>query len=297
MAAVDPGVLFLFKLPDVSRLFLLILFPTQFLVALATRAALRLVFRRLRARGQQPALRARRRRRAARPGVRRQAGGPPRARPARHRLPRRRAGVRPAAAAGRTSAAWTTSRQSSTSDVVDEVAICLPFSQWDLVDAIAHIVRGGGQDRPGPDGRPGPRVRAGRVEELDGTPVFSLVSGPDRALALAAKRLIDVAVVGARARRCSARSFAAVALAIRREDGRPVLFRQTAWASTAARSRSSSSGRWCPTRRRATPSSWTGPTRAPSSDRRPAGHADRARSCAGRASTSCPSSGTSCAAR
>ncbi len=37
-------------------------------------------------------------------------------------------------------------------------------------------------------------ISVGRIEELDGTPVFSLVSGPDRALALTAKRLIDVVV-------------------------------------------------------------------------------------------------------
>ncbi len=33
---------------------------------------------------------------------------------------------------------------------------------------------------------------SGKVEELDGTPVFSLVSGPDRLLGLAAKRLVDI---------------------------------------------------------------------------------------------------------
>ena len=37
-------------------------------------------------------------------------------------------------------------------------------------------------------------ISVGRVEELDGTPVFSLVSGPDRALALATKRFIDIVV-------------------------------------------------------------------------------------------------------
>ena len=36
-------------------------------------------------------------------------------------------------------------------------------------------------------------ISAGRIEELDGTPVFSLVSGPDRALALAIKRVVDLA--------------------------------------------------------------------------------------------------------
>ncbi len=81
------------------------------------------------------------------------------------------------------------------SQVIDEVAICLPFSQWDADRHDHGRVRGGGQDRPHPDGRPRPGdLRRASVEELDGTPVFSLVSGPDRALALAAKRLLDVVV-------------------------------------------------------------------------------------------------------
>ena len=37
-------------------------------------------------------------------------------------------------------------------------------------------------------------ISAGRFEDLDGTPVYSLVSGPDRLLALALKRTIDLAV-------------------------------------------------------------------------------------------------------
>ena len=51
MAAVILAILFWFRLPDVSRTYLLLLFPVQFLVALATRAALRVAFRRMRARG------------------------------------------------------------------------------------------------------------------------------------------------------------------------------------------------------------------------------------------------------
>jgi FlaA1/EpsC-like NDP-sugar epimerase len=43
--------LFAFRLPDVSRLFLLVLFPSQWLVTLVTRIALRLGFEWLRKRG------------------------------------------------------------------------------------------------------------------------------------------------------------------------------------------------------------------------------------------------------
>src|SRR5436190_7670532 len=44
-------VLFAFKLPDVSRLFLILLFPAQWAITLATRVALRVAFEWLRARG------------------------------------------------------------------------------------------------------------------------------------------------------------------------------------------------------------------------------------------------------
>ena len=70
-------------------------------------------------------------------------------------------------------------------------------------------------------------ISAGRVEELDGTPVFSLVSGPDRALALAAKRRPRPASVrpsgSSSCRRSCSRSPSRSPL----DDGRPILFRQT----------------------------------------------------------------------
>ena len=50
MAVATFAVLFWFKLPEVSRLFLVILFPTQFAVALVTRAILRLRLPRISAR-------------------------------------------------------------------------------------------------------------------------------------------------------------------------------------------------------------------------------------------------------
>ena len=44
------------------------------------------------------------------------------------------------------------------------------------------------------------RFATGTVEELDGTPVYSLVSGPDRALALVTKRFLDIVAAARRAR-------------------------------------------------------------------------------------------------
>jgi exopolysaccharide biosynthesis polyprenyl glycosylphosphotransferase len=66
---------------------------------------------------------------------------------------------------------------------------------------------------------------AGRVEDLDGTPVYSLVSGPDRVAALVVKRVVDVAFAGVGLVVLSP-LLIGVALAIRLREGSPVLFRQ-----------------------------------------------------------------------
>lgn len=94
--------------------------------------------------------------------------------------------------------------------VVDEVVTCLPFSQLNQVDGIARISEDEGKIVRVPRDVLDHAFAAGKVEELDGTPVLSLVSGPDRTLALAIKRLVDV-VSG---------------VLVRREDGGPAFFRQ-----------------------------------------------------------------------
>ena len=86
------------------------------------------------------------------------------------------------------------------------MAICLPFSQWDRIDAIAGLCEEEGKIVRIPMDVIDRAISAGRVEELDGTPVFSLVSGPDRAIALAIKRALDLARRGGRARAPVARS-------------------------------------------------------------------------------------------
>jgi exopolysaccharide biosynthesis polyprenyl glycosylphosphotransferase len=65
----------------------------------------------------------------------------------------------------------------------------------------------------------------GHVEDLDGTPVYSLVSGPDRVLALAIKRTVDLGV-SALLLLVLSPVFAVIALTIRLRDGSPILFRQ-----------------------------------------------------------------------
>jgi exopolysaccharide biosynthesis polyprenyl glycosylphosphotransferase len=109
--------------------------------------------------------------------------------------------------------------------VVDEVAICLPFTQWNKIDALAEICEEEGKIVRIPMDVLDRAIATGRVEDLDGTPVFSLVSGPDRMLALTLKRGLDVAVSAVGLVVLSP-VFLVIGLAILADDGRPIFFRQ-----------------------------------------------------------------------
>jgi lipopolysaccharide/colanic/teichoic acid biosynthesis glycosyltransferase len=107
--------------------------------------------------------------------------------------------------------------------VVDEVAICLPVAQWDMAEPITRLCASEGKFVRIPGD--GPTVSGAYREEFDGLTVQSLVYGPDRALALTAKRVVDV-VVAAGALLALSPLMAGIAVWIWRTDGRPVLFRQ-----------------------------------------------------------------------
>ncbi len=224
IALISLSVLFWFKLPDVSRLYLLFLFPVQALTALGTRAVLRWAFEWQRRRGR---------------NLRHVLvlGGGPRGQAFAAKLEEHRTlGLRvmgfldddpdfSPSPRWRYLGGLDRLEEILHGDVVDEVAVCLPFTQWNLIDAIAQLCEEEGKivrvpmdvlERP---------FAIGHVEELDGTPVYSLVSGPDRVLALAIKRFVDIAVSGVLLVVLSP-VFAAIALAIRLRDGAPVLFRQ-----------------------------------------------------------------------
>ena len=111
------------------------------------------------------------------------------------------------------------------SNVVDEVAICLPVSQWALLDDIARLCEEEGKIVRIPMSLLEHTLASGRVEELGGLPIYSIVAGPDRAVALAAKRAIDV--IGAAILLVVTAPLALwIALAIRRRSPGPVIFRQ-----------------------------------------------------------------------
>ena len=93
------------------------------------------------------------------------------------------------------------------------------------INAIAHLCEEVGKIVRLPVDMLDRAFAAGRVEDLDGTPVYSLVSGPDRMIALVVKRVLDVVIAGAGLVVLSP-LLIGVAIAIRLREGSPVLFRQ-----------------------------------------------------------------------
>ncbi len=224
LAIVTLGVLYIFRMPDVSRLFLLTLFPVQAFVTVLGRVLLRRAMEQRRRQGK---------------NLRYVLvlGAGPRARQFAAKMEaHRELGLRMLGFLDdsppdepftwRYLGALDQLESVLHSQVVDEVAICLPFSQWSLIDAITQLCEEEGKIVRIPMDVLDRAISAGRMDELDGTPVFSLVSGPDRFLALAAKRAIDLAVAAAGLVLLSP-FLLLIAMAIRLEASGPILFRQT----------------------------------------------------------------------
>jgi exopolysaccharide biosynthesis polyprenyl glycosylphosphotransferase len=224
MAFASFSVLFIFKLPDVSRLFLLLLFPAQAVLALGTRATLRVAFERLRRRGLNARF-------VLVVGAGRRGQRFAEQISAHHELGLRVTGFLDDEVGDPLPNDWRLlGRLEDLQDVlhhvvIDEVAICLPFSMWDMVDAIAQMAMEEGKIVRVPMDVLDRAFAAGRMEELDGIPVFSLISGPDRLVGLIVKRTLDV-VISAVALVVLSPIALAIALWIRSVDGTPVLFRQ-----------------------------------------------------------------------
>ncbi len=224
LALVTLSVLFIFKMPDVSRLFLLVLFPTQAVATVAGRIVLRLAMEQLRRQGKNLRFVL-----VLGAGPRGQAFA---AKLESHReLGLRVVGFLDDSPAFDLPADWKyigkldRLEEALHSRIVDEVAICLPFSQWTLIDTITRLCEEEGKIVRIPMDVLDRAISVGKVDELDGTPVFSLVSGPDRTLALAAKRLLDVAA-SAIGLVVLSPLLLAIGVAIVLDDGRPILFRQ-----------------------------------------------------------------------
>jgi exopolysaccharide biosynthesis polyprenyl glycosylphosphotransferase len=223
LGLVTGTVLFAFKLPDVSRLFLLLLFPLQWAVTIATRVVLRFSFERLRARGY---------------NVRYVlvVGAGPRGQAFAAKLEgHRELGLKVLGFVDdkelRLPGTWRRLGPIASietllhTEVIDEVAICLPFNEWERVNAIARLCEEEGKIVRVPVDMLDRAFAAGRFEDLDGTPVYSLVSGPDRVVALVVKRAFDI-LVSSLALIVGSPILLAITLSVQLRDGSPVLFRQ-----------------------------------------------------------------------
>jgi exopolysaccharide biosynthesis polyprenyl glycosylphosphotransferase len=79
------------------------------------------------------------------------------------------------------------------SEIVDEVAICLPLSAQEAIDEIVRLCEDEGRIVRIPVAVLERTLSGGRIEEIDGLPILSIVSGPDRVIGLAAKPVLDMA--------------------------------------------------------------------------------------------------------
>jgi exopolysaccharide biosynthesis polyprenyl glycosylphosphotransferase len=109
--------------------------------------------------------------------------------------------------------------------VVDEVAICLFTEDWGLIESIATTCEAEGKLVRLPVPMPALTIATAHVEDLEGTPVLSLLSGPNAALALVLKRIIDVSAAVA-GMILLAPLLGAIALTIALKEGRPIFYRQ-----------------------------------------------------------------------
>jgi exopolysaccharide biosynthesis polyprenyl glycosylphosphotransferase len=184
--------LFVFKLPDVSRLLLLYLFPSMAAMAFLTRVGLRLLLARLRESGRNTRFML-------------VVGANERAQQFADLVEcHQELGIK---VIGHLKGTPTDNGVVLTrpslgtldelitilhSEVVDEVAICLPFSEQEAIDEIARLCEEEGKIVRIPVAVLERTLSSGRIENIDGTPIISLVSGSDRIVGLAAKRALDL---------------------------------------------------------------------------------------------------------
>ncbi|MDQ6796251.1 MAG: sugar transferase [Chloroflexota bacterium] len=215
--------LFLFKLPNMSRLLLVLLFGAQVFLSLASRLAVRRVFEALREQGY---------------NIRYMlvVGAGPAARSFANRIDRRRdLGLR---VVGHLSHGETDPRllrpvlgrledieQVLHAGVIDEVAICLPASEVTLIEPVTRLCEEEGKIVRIPLTDFSLTLPGGRAEEFDGIQVLSLVYGPDRVISLLTKRFIDIALATVGLIVLSP-LLLVVGLAMLSREGRPLLFRQ-----------------------------------------------------------------------
>lgn len=224
LALLSMSLLFLSDLTEVSRVYLLLLFPVQAFATLGLRALLRTVFMQLRRRGRNN----------------RQVlvlGTEAAAYEFAHRVESHTAfGLRVAGFLGEppttNTGPWPYLGGVSElvgvlhTEIIDEVAVCLPRADWAEVESIIQLCQEQGKIVRIPLAVPQVESRMQFVEDVDGTAVLSIVQGPDRIISLALKRTLDVASSVAALVLLSP-LLLGVAMSIASRGGRPILFRQT----------------------------------------------------------------------
>ena len=225
VAALTLSALFVLKLDDVSRLFLVILFVAQPLVTFASRAALRAWFTELRSRGRNThTMLVVGTGRLARDFAERVEG-------------RAGLGIRVIghlAVPGETPGDLARPVLGSIDEIaqvfhtriVDEVAVCLEAAALGYLDSITRLAADEGKTVRVPIDPIGAALPDALEEEFEGFVVRSLVFDQDHELSLAVKRIADIAgaLIGLVV---LSPLLLATAVAIRLRNGPPVLFRQT----------------------------------------------------------------------
>jgi exopolysaccharide biosynthesis polyprenyl glycosylphosphotransferase len=79
------------------------------------------------------------------------------------------------------------------SQIIDEVAICLPFAKEELIEQCAYLCEQEGKVVRMPIAPVERVLTVGRFESVDGVGIYTLANGPDRVAGLILKRVIDVA--------------------------------------------------------------------------------------------------------
>ena len=219
--------LYLFKLPNVSRLFLVFLFSCQAAITIVSRSSIRAIFIRLRSRGFNTRY------------ILIVGANPDGAAFAQAVAGRAELGLRPIGYLrgphdpatvddGLHLPSLGTVDDIETilhGTVVDEVAICLGLDDWSFVEPIARLCEDEGRVVRIPVSAGTVMIGGGQIEDVLGMSILSLVYGPDRIIGIAIKRLIDV-VVALAALVVLSPLLLLVAVAVRLQDGPPVLFHQ-----------------------------------------------------------------------
>lgn len=221
MALVTFALLYLVKLPEVSRSFVLLFFPAQAAVTFGIRAGIRWAFSAARRRGfnQRNLVIVGSGSVAANlggalehhPGLGLRITGYVAGKAADHGMPWPYLGT------------IEQLEQVFDAQVVDEVAICLEVAAWETIGAVIVLCEERHMTVRMPLLAPAILRDAVHIEDLGGMPVLSLFKGAEQRVHLIPKRAVDLAI-GTLALLLALPLFAVIAAMILRDSGRPILF-------------------------------------------------------------------------